>query len=151
MRPLKPLAKPLHVIAVISNPARFASRYKLYRDFKKHITDAGAVLHTVEMAFGDREFEITEADTPRHHQVRSWTELWYKEALINLAVSRLPVDWEYVAWIDADIAFARPDWVQETLHQLQHHHVVQMFSHAVDLGPKFEPLNTHVGFCYGYA
>ena len=32
--------------------------------------------------------------------------------------------------------FTRTDWVQETLHQLQHFDVVQMFSTYSDLGPK---------------
>jgi hypothetical protein len=53
--------------------------------------------------------------------------------MINSAVARLPDDWQYMAWVDADITFLRPDWVQETIQQLQHHAVVQMFEYAVDL------------------
>jgi glycosyltransferase involved in cell wall biosynthesis len=84
----------------------------------------------------------------RHFQFRTRHELWHKENLINLGIARLPEDWEYVAWIDADIQFTRPDWVQETLHQLQHYDVIQLWSHAQDLGPRHEPMDRHASFCY---
>lgn len=73
-------------------------------------------------------------------------EIWTKESLLNIALQHLPADWRYVAWIDADVIFTRPDWVSETLHQLQHYHVVQMFSVALDLSPKYEPIAAHHSF-----
>ena len=51
-------------------------------------------------------------------------------------------------WIDADVKFSRPDWAQETLQLLQHYDVMQMFSHAQDVGPNYEPLTTTPGFLY---
>jgi hypothetical protein len=144
--PIQPVDAPLYVIAAIVNPSRYRSRYSLYRDFEKYITDAGAVLYTVEAAYGDRDFEITTAGNPRHIRLRTSHEVWHKENLINIGVSRLPPDWKYVAWIDADVQFARPDIVAETIHQLQHFRVVQMFAHATDLGPRHEPLRSFEGF-----
>src|SRR4051812_17323789 len=117
----------LHVVTAISNPERFRSRYNLYKNFEKHVTDAGGELTTVELAFGNRPYVITDANNPKDVQVRTSCQIWHKENLLNLGISRLPRNWEYVAWVDADIMFARPDWVEETLHQLQHFHVVQMF------------------------
>jgi hypothetical protein len=146
MLPIQPIDAPLYVITPVINPSRYRSRYHLYRQFEKHITDAGAVLYTVEASFGEREFEVTQPDHPRHLQLRTNHELWHKENLINLGVARLPSDWKYVAWIDADVLFARPDIVEETIHQLQHTPLVQMFSHALDLGPNKEPLGRFVGF-----
>lgn len=142
--------KKLYVVSVISNPVRYKSRYALYHRFAKQIEQAGAILHTVEAAFGDRKFEVTDPCNPRHTQLRSWDELWLKENLINIGISRLPADAEYIAWIDADIAFVRPDWVHETIQQLQHHMVVQMFQDAIDLGPNDEFLMHHQGFCYSH-
>jgi hypothetical protein len=145
-----PIASPLHVITVIENPNRFYTRYKLYQAFEQHIQMSGAILHTVELAFRNRHFEVTSHDNPNHVQLRSPSQLWHKENLMNVALRSLPADWEYVAWIDADVLFMRPDWVQETIQQLQHYHVVQLFSHAVDLGPKFQPLTQFQGFAYSY-
>jgi hypothetical protein len=144
--PIKPVDAPLYVVTPIINPSRYRSRYALYRDFEALITDAGAVLYTVEAAYGDREFEVTDGRHPNHIQVRTNDEAWHKENLINIGVSRLPADWKYLAWIDADVVFARADIVEETIHQLQHFSLVQMFSHAVDLGPRYEPLGSYEGF-----
>ncbi len=140
----------LYVVTCISNPVRYRTRYDLYKKFAKHVEQSGAILYTTEMAFGDRDFSITEANNIQHVQVRSFYEIWHKENMLNLAIQRLPADWEYVAWVDADVLFQRPDWVEETIEQLQHYHFVQMFSHATDLSPQFEPMQSHTGFVYDY-
>lgn len=141
---IAPFPDRLYVVTAISNPQRYRARYELYHAFEKHVADAGAILYTVEMAFGGRDFEVTEAGNPRHVQVRGSTELWHKENLLNIGFSRLPANWRYGSWVDADVQFARPDWAQETLHQLQHYSFVQMFSKAVDVSPTFEPLEESV-------
>jgi hypothetical protein len=147
---LKPLNGILDVVTVISNPVRYKTRYRLYKQFEKHVLDSGARLTTVEIAYANREFEITSASNPRHVQLRSPYELWHKENMLNIGINRLPPDWEYVAWIDADLMFARPDWVQETIQQLQHYSVIQMFATCLDLDPNYNPFFTHKGFVYSY-
>jgi hypothetical protein len=139
--PIKPVNAPLYVVTCISNPKRFRSRYHLYRQFEKYIQDSGAILYTIEQCFGDREFEVTTEGNPQHIRVHSTSEIWHKENMLNLAIHRLPCDWKYVAWIDADVMFARPDWVYETIHMLQHYSVIQMFTQAADLDPQFQILN----------
>jgi hypothetical protein len=140
----------LHVIVPLTNACRYATRYHLFEKFEKMVNDAGAQLWVAEAAFGNRPHVVTHKDNPRHIQLRTWSEVWHKENLINIAFSRLPSDWEYVAWIDPDISFARPDWVNETLNQLQHFHIVQMFSHTHDLGPDFSVIKNHTGFANRY-
>lgn len=136
----------LWVITVVSNPARYRSRYKLLEVFKNSVERAGANLFIVECALGNRPFEVTQADNPHHLQLRTNDEIWHKENMINLGIQRLPRDWKYVAWIDADIEFIRPDWPEEIVHQLQHYKVIQLFQTAIDLGPNGEALKTHEGF-----
>lgn len=125
----------LHVVTVLENPLRFLSRYRNYWDFHKHVKDAGAELVTVELAMGARPFEITNSDDPWSVQLRTRDEMFHKENLCNLGAWRLPLGVRYIAFIDADMIFTRPDWVQETLHQLQHFDVVQMFSSYSDQYP----------------
>jgi hypothetical protein len=141
---------PLYVVTSVFNPLRFKSRVRLYKEFAKRTLDAGAKLLTVEVAFGDRVYEVTEAGNPWHVQLRTNSELWLKENALNLGFQRLPHDWRYAAWVDADIQFARPDWVEETKHQLQHAPVVQMFSTAHDMSPKYDSFQTFHGFAYCY-
>jgi hypothetical protein len=150
MLPIKPINSPLYVITCISNPVRYKVRYHLYRQFEKYINDSGAILYTIEQSFGHREFEVTDPSNPHHIRVRTQSELWHKENLLNLLMQRLPDDWEYVAWIDADVMFARPDWVEETLQLLQHYSIIQMFSQASDLDPHTRLLNQRDGVIYGW-
>jgi hypothetical protein len=143
-----PMDEPLYVVTVITNPVRFRSRLELYHAFEKRVSDAGAILYTVEVALGDRPFEVTSPGNPRHLRLRTNSEIWHKENALNLGIQRLPDDWKYVAWIDADVHFARPDWAQETIQQLQHYSFVQLFSHAQDLGPNNEPLTAFRSFAF---
>ena len=136
----------LNVITSLFNPLRYRARYRNYHAFAKHVADAGAILTTVECAFGARPFEITDADNPLHVQVRTPDELWLKENLMNIGISRLPAGARYIATIDADLAFQRPDWAQETMQMLQHHPAVQMYSAITYLGPDHEPLHTMESF-----
>lgn len=132
----------LHVCTVISNPVRYASRYRLFEAFKAQNEGPHIELWTVEIAYGKRPFAVTAADNPRHLQLRTSHEIWHKENALNLlfayVLSQAP-EAEYFAWVDADVTFARPDWAYETIQQLQHYDIVQMFSHCQDLGPQCEP------------
>lgn len=136
----------LYIVTCVFNPHRYKTRIKLYNEFKEYVQKSpNAELITVELAFGKRPFDVTNPDNPNDMQFRTFAELWHKERLLNLAINRLPYDWRYVAWIDADVTFSRPDWVNETIQLLQHYPVLQMFSQAVDLTPNFEILKVHQG------
>jgi len=119
--------KTLAIVVPLVNPNRYRSRYALFRDFKEYAQSHPNVkVYTVEMAFGGRPFEVTHPDDPCDIQLRGTDELWHKENLINIGVSRIPQDIRYIAWIDGDVSFLRPDIFEETVHQLQHYPVVQM-------------------------
>lgn len=140
----------LHVICVLNNPLRYASRLQLFQEFQARVRAAGAHLVTVEAKFQDRKFEVTSPTNPDDVQITQYDEVWLKECLINAGVKRLPQDWEYVAWVDGDVGFSNANWVTETIHQLQHYHVVQLFQTAINLGPTGQALTIHNGFAYSY-
>jgi hypothetical protein len=135
---------------MISNPANFSSRYRLFKNFEQYILQHTPNLWVCELQLGDRPFAITDANNPRHIQLRHWDELWHKECALNIAISRLPDDWETVGWIDADTEFLQKDWIGDTLHQLQVYKIVQMFDTAIDLGPDNQVLQTHKSFMGQY-
>jgi len=140
----------LDVVAVYSNPMRWASRLKLHKQFEQHMIDSGVRLTVVECAFGERPYELTDHPTINRVRVRSKSAVWNKENLINIGISRLPEDWNYVCWCDADIAFRKPNWASETVHALQHYDIVQPWSDAYDLGPNDEHIQAHKSFCFQY-
>lgn len=144
------VGQPLYVVTSVFNSPRWRKRWKLYEDFTRMCEAAGAILYTVEVAYGDRAFAVTEADNPRHLQLRTRHEIWLKENALNLAIQRLPLDWQYVAWIDADVSFARHDWANEAVHQLQHYDFIQMWSEAVDLSEQHEIMTRFRSFLWCY-
>ena len=141
----------LHVVTAVANPLRWVSRDRLMREFAAHMQGSGVALSVVECAYGDRPFAFENLPGTRHIGVRAHSLVWTKENLLNIGISRLPQDWKYVAWIDADIKFRRPDWAAETVHALQLQDVVQPWSDCYDLGPDGEHIAHHRGFCRQYA
>lgn len=137
----------LDVVTVVANPIRWNSRIRLFRDFEQHMLASGVRLTVVECAYGDRLHELGGTSGVNHVPVRAKTLAWIKENLINIGVSRLPNDWKYVAWIDADIVFRRPSWASETVHALQIYDIVQPWSDCYDLGPNDDHLHVHRAFC----
>lgn len=137
------------VVTVLSNPVRYKRRYELYWRFKEFCRQAGVKLITVEQAFGNRPFMVTEASDPYALQIRSFEELWHKENMITLGVKHacaiapaLGLQVREVAWVDADCRSARTprDWFEETWHQLQHYQFVQMWEWILDLDVHQNPV-----------
>jgi len=152
-----PLEEKLHVIAVISNPALFARRYILFKEFVKRMLEDESEhveLYLVELAYGSKQkFHVTDAKNKRHLQLRVKTPIWHKENMINLAVKYLlPNTYKTVAWIDADIEFDSSSWALDTLKILNGcKDVVQLFSHAVDMSKDESNLNIFNSFGYSFA
>ena len=145
----------LHIVVPYSNPFRWRTRRELVNDAIRHLRGMANIdLHVVELAFGDRPFEVT-GDDPNDVQLRTSCELWHKEQLINLGVSRFPVDWQYGGYVDGDFHFTRHDLGLEAIHQLQHYDFVQLFSQYADLsgetyGTGHRVLRVNNGFAFNY-
>ncbi len=138
-------ASKLHVFTARSNPLGWVAPHRNWQRFAKHMIDSGVVLTVVECAYGKEPFAC-EMDGIRHIGVRAKTRGWNKENLLNIGVHRTP-EAEYIAWIDADVIFRRPDWASATVSALQHYDVVQPWSDAYDLGPNGEHMAHHRSFC----
>lgn len=147
----------LHVAVAYNNPFRWRTRREHANYFRRHMNASpNVVLHLGEVAHGQRPHEIVdEFASPLDVAMRSSTELFLKENILNEVIRHFPPDWEYGAWIDADFTFTRPDWALEAIHQLQHYDFVQLFSSYSDLtGPTYgvaqQPMRVTPGFAYNY-
>lgn len=141
-----PKSSLLHVVLAYSNFGNFSSRRILAERFKQRMASFSSMceLYVVELAYGSQGFEMTSATNAHHLQLRlSWPPLWHKENLINLGVSRLlPPDWQYFAWIDADVEFESTRWVTSALHTLKYKaDVVQLFSVVLDMDEAMHAAN----------
>lgn len=123
----------LHVIAVIYNPCKYESRYKLYFEFEKYMKSFdNVILHTTELSY-DGNFVVTDSKNKNHLQLHSKDILWHKENLINLTLKTMPKSCKYVAWIDADTYFDNDNWVNDTIEKLKKHCIIQLFYDSVFL------------------
>src|SRR5438270_636071 len=113
--------EPLYAIIPVQNPWRWRSRWVHTERAIKHFMDSGAVVILVEAGFNRRELAFANSglhNTPascgvlgtdhefRHQYIGLHTadELWLKENLINVGVSRIPNwNWQQVCWLDSDV------------------------------------------------
>ena len=134
----------LHLAIAYSNPFRWQTRRELANDFIRHMAENPNVrMHVVELAYGDRPWELTDDDNVDHIRLRTTDVLWHKENLLNLAVRHFPADWKYGAYWDADFQMTRRDWALETIHQLQMFDWVQLFNFVQHLSGRTLPGQGH--------
>ena len=140
----------LHVAVAYSNPRRFRVRRELANNCIRHLRDsANVALHVGEIAYGDRPYDVTGTD-PLDVQLRTSHELWHKENILNICVSRFPTDWKYGAYVDADFVMTRHDWALEAIHLLQHYDFVQLFSSYAFLSSQYRPHALLSSFAHDY-
>lgn len=112
------------------NPCRYTRRLANHRHFRAAL---GVPLLTVELSH-DGTFELGTDDADLIVRRTCPDVLWQKERLINLALDELPQSCDLVAWIDADILFARDDWMAETAARLRSDAcILQLYSRFTDL------------------
>jgi hypothetical protein len=115
------------------NPSGYDNKKKNYDIFRDTSKKQGLKLLCVELAFGDKKFELTKNDADILVQLRTNTVLWHKERLLNTGLASLPKDCDKIVWLDADIMFTNNDWLKKTEKLLEKYKVVQPYSFAVRL------------------
>ncbi len=116
-------------IAAYFNPVGFSRRPATYHLFRLRL---GIPLLTVQLVLDGRR-DLTPADADKLVTLEDGDALWQKERLFNVALAHLPPEADYVAWLDTDIIFERPDWHGQAVAKLQHSTLIQPFSEGVDL------------------
>lgn len=142
----RPPQETLYVILPYFNFCGFKRRRSLFVNFVKEIQGTKAIRIVVSEALGPSP--LPKMDTFCHLTFETDSPIWLKENLINMAIQRLPKDWKYVAWVDADIAFLNQNWVEDTITELKSYDIVQMFQTCVNLGSKNEALKIDKSFGY---
>ena len=141
----------LYVILPYFNYCKYKRRYELFVQFVKSMKDYPNVRVVItEGAVEGEEYQLPRLDCFLHIRNIIPSQLWIKENLINIAVYQLPADWKYMAWIDADLTFTDPYWVDRTIQSLQEYDVVQLFNECANLGPNGEVLKIDKSFGYMY-
>lgn len=118
-------------ITTYYNPLRWSSRLDNYRAFRRELQ---APLLTVEWDPAGR-YALTGDDADLLVQVPGGDHMWQKERLLGIALAALPAHVRHVAWLDCDVVFADPGWLERTRRLLATHDVVQPFRQVTYLDP----------------
>lgn len=138
----------LYVILPYFNFCDFKRRQQLFIDFIERLKYTPGIRIVISEAFLNSRTRLPNLPVFGHFVFKTEDKLWLKENLVNLAVEKLPKNWKYMAWIDADIEFLNQNWVSETIDELQTSDIVQLFQTCVNLGPKNEAIKIDKSFCY---
>lgn len=120
----------LAVITSFFNPYNYANINKNYEKFAHHIQQY-ADLFPIELSFNN--VFLTNHPNAIHIYRSNNYILWQKEALLNIALSKIPHKYTDVAWIDCDIIFENPDWIKQLYIELNKYKIVQLFKNAYKL------------------
>ena len=121
----------LAVVTCHYNFADFDAPVRNLRRFLREMDAAGIPVYGSEIHLANRAAAIDAAPRWVRYPVDASYLLWQKEAALNAIVARLPESVRYVALVDADVRFERPDWVAASIAALQSALAVQPFSEAV--------------------
>jgi len=130
---------PLWAVTTLFNPARWQSRLRNYRTFRRHL---GLPLLAVELSF-DGQFELQEGDAERLVRHTRGDVMWQKERLLNLAWDKLPPHCTQVVWVDCDVLFTDPHWGARLSEKLRTHEVVHPFHTVRHLPPGHDGGDPH--------
>ena len=149
-----PLENKLNVVAVISNPCQYATRYRTFKEFLQRMSyDETVDVYVVELIYPGQSYVVTDSADPKHLQLKTDVPIWHKENMINLAVQHLlPKEWKAFAWVDGDLEFESNTWAVDTLKVLNGtRDIVQLFSHCVDMDKEQSAMGMFSSFGYNYS
>jgi hypothetical protein len=122
----------LDIIAITCffNPCKYSTKKKNYDIFRANLKNQYIKLITVECAFGDEDYELSNDDADIMVRVRSNSHVWQKEALLNIGIKNIPEHYNKYVWLDCDILFEKNNWALETSDLLDKYCAVQPYSYA---------------------
>jgi len=143
---IRPTATDTAVLIAFFNPAPFKRPLKNLLYIMKIMKDEGIPHFVAECVFFDRQPEVPGA----HLVLRSNSLMFYKENLLNLLEATVPQQYTKLVFMDGDIIFGAPDWIDQISQKLESTQIIQPFSEACWLYPD----NTRIRCTkqsYGYA
>lgn len=116
------------IISCYFNPMKSPWRRKAFDTFFEGIK--GYNYKIVECVIGDSQPELPDFI----EKVYTKSLLWHKETLLNNIIKSLPSKYKYIFWLDADIIFTNPNWLEESVNVMKAGaNMIQPFEYCVHL------------------
>ena len=126
----------LAAVTCFFNPHGGRRRVRIFHNFAAGLQCMGIPLFAIEAAFGASPRQI---DSTWQVAIDPEAIFWHKENLLNIAVERLPEQYDAVLVIDADAVYRENDLRERMLDALRVAPVVQAFRDIQYLGPNGKP------------
>jgi len=123
--------------------------YELHVNFQHYMKSIGIPFITFEAvkSYTDEEYILTKPNNEPYEMQGYYNNISYiRENLLNVAIQRIKVDWEYVAWIDAHQVLENIFWWEEAIHKAEHYAAVQLFSDSIRLDNQNKTTIFRAGF-----
>lgn len=128
--------KTFWVVTTFYNPAGYQTRILNYHAFCRNLD---APLLVIELAESGQH-QLTASDADILVSLSGNNRIWQKERLLNIAISSLPEEAEFVAWVDCDVVFSNHRWAAEAQSMLRAgKSFVHLFDTATHLPQQFSP------------
>lgn len=110
---------------------------------KSMLDNAKIPTFTAECIIGDTPQLISDPTL----LVRANSALFYKEQLFNMLELRIPQQYKKLIFMDSDIIFSEPDWIDQISEALKTYAVVQPFSKVIFTDGNFKQIDTERSSC----
>ena len=141
----------LYVILTYFNYCSSKSRKQLFMNFiNKYKNIPGIRICIAEAKLNGSDFQLPKSLSNIYMHIGITTQecIWIKESLINIVIEKLPNNWKYIAWIDADLTFLNTNWVYDTINKLKSYDVIQLYQTCINVGPNGEAFKIDKSFGY---
>jgi len=123
-----PLIEEAIIISCYFNPMKSPYRKLAFDKFFEGIK--GYNHKIVECVIGDSVAELPDT----FEKVYTKSLLWHKETLLNNIIKTLPAKYKYIFWVDADILFTNPTWLEEGIKVMKAGaNMIQPFEYGIHL------------------
>lgn len=134
----------LYVIVPYFNFANYTSGLFNLKHFIQNITTFKNVNVVIVEGYNNECLPDLSDKVYKHIKLHVKDTLWVKENLINIGFKHLPSTWKYGAWIDRDIIFCNPNWVEESVEKLKESDLIQPWTECLFLDSKYQ--HEHIDF-----
>lgn len=127
------------IISCYFNPLGSPYRLKAFKRFYEGIKQYNHKI--VECVIGEARPELSDD----FEKVYTKSLLWHKETLLNKIIAELPKKYKYIFWVDADLIFTNPNWVEEGIKAMKAGaNMIQPFEYCVHLEKDLQEPNFNV-------
>ena len=127
------------IISCYFNPLGSPYRLKAFNRFYEGIKQYNHKI--VECVIGEAQPELSDD----FEKIHTKSLLWHKETLLNKIIAGLPKKYKYIFWVDADLIFTNPNWVEEGVQAMKAGaNMIQPFEYCIHLEKDLHEPNFNV-------